>query len=86
MKIEILDFKKEMRDGSKVHGHLKVIAKDSFTCWLTVLLNNKGGFFFVTPSVRIDEKFVPSFEFASMNFSKECYDKLKNEFESKWNR
>ena len=85
MKIEILDFKREMRDNKKVHGYLKIIAKDSFTCWLTVLLNNKGGFFFVTPSVFIEDKFVPTFEFANMNFSKKCYEQLKDEFERKWN-
>ena len=84
MNIEILDFKKEMRDGSKVHGHLKISVNVTFVCWLTVLQNSKGGFFFCVPSVRIEEKFAPAFEFTKLNFTKEVYEQVKKQFEADW--
>ena len=84
MKIEILNFKKEMKDNSKVYGYLQISVKDSFICWMKVLKNAKGGYFFCTPSLRIEENYAPVFEFTKIDFSKEVYNQVKKQFEADW--
>ena len=81
MQVEILDFTRDTREDSKVYGHVSVRVKDSFICWLVVLKNSKGGYFFCLPSVRIEGEFKPAFEFTKMDFGKEVNAEIKSQFE-----
>jgi len=80
MNIRMLDFVREMRDGKKIYGHIKVQVKDSFECWLVVLKSEKHGYFFKYPSILIEGNFTPALEFTKIDFLKEANNQLREQF------